>query len=547
MKFTFTPFFTFTLLFLSAGLLAQPCFLNQPTINSFADLNATQSVGQTFTACGDGVVTEITVSLRDSVGKVLTLELFNAADRLSALDTQLVYFGGAGEVSILLHRPFSVLDGEQYAFSFKGAAVNFNANDGDILPGGNVFRLTNGNFEDPGADLTFSLGIVPDACTQFQGAATQTFFLQDKGIGQVFTACATGALTEVSIEFTQVDDDTLFFDIVSVDSINGMPLYRQLILNPRVGETTIELETPFLVTDSVQYGFLLKTTANTNERTRVQVNNTNPYAGGTNIEIFGSNVLLPASFDMKFGVTIVRPINLIDQPTANSFANSSSAITVGQSFTAPKNGRISHIRFSTVEANLTEMRLDLNLGSDTRGADYSQVSTISGSGDHLIPLAQGFNVLEGETYSFSLTATNDATGNINGFNGNPYPGGQAFTINGGNVTPFGVDLDFSILMFEDDGVVSIGSAEDLSTQLYDAFPNPARDQFTVSYSLDQGREVSVQLYDMMGRQLRQVNKGRQPAGAYQETIDVANLPAGMYLYGIRTETGRSITKRIVIN
>lgn len=492
-------------------------------------------------------MTEITVSLRDSVGKVLTLELFNVADRLSALDTQLVYFSGAGEVSILLHRPFPVLDGEQYAFSFKGAAIVFNAASGDNQPGGNVYRLDNGNFEEPEADLTFSLGIVPDACTQFQGAATETFFLQHEGIGQVFTACATGALTEVSIEFAQVDDDTLFFDIVSVDSIDGMPLYRQLILNPKTGEMTIELETPFLVSDSVQYGFLLKTTANTSRRTRVQLNNTNPYAGGTNIEVYEGDVLLPANFDMKFGVTIVSPINLIDQPAANAFANSSSAISVGQSFTAPKNGRISHIRFSTVEDNLTEMRLDLNPGSDTRGADYSQVSTISGSGDHLIPLAQGFNVLEGETYSFSLTATNDATGNINGFNGNPYPGGQAFTINGGNVMPFGADLDFSILMFEDEGVVSVPDVGDLSTHLHDAYPNPASGQFTVSYSLDQSREVIIELFDLTGHHLRQIRKGPQPAGEYQETISLTNLPAGMYVYGLRTETGHSVIKRIVVN
>ena len=56
-----------------------------------------------------------------------------------------------------------------------------------------------------------------------------------------------------------------------------------------------------------------------------------------------------------------------------------------------------------------------------------------------------------------------------------------------------------------------------------------------------------QLYDLNGRQLRQLQKGRQPAGTYQETLNISNLPAGMYIYGTRTEAGQSAMKRIVVN
>jgi len=237
---------------------------------------------------------------------------------------------------------------------------------------------------------------------------------------------------------------------------------------------------------------------------------------------------------------------LIDQPETNAFFNSSSAISVGQSFTACKNGRVSHIRFNTEQGNLQEVRIDLNKGDNTLGADYSQTVKIEGAGDHLVPLFSSFNVLDGETYSFSITAVGEQTDNIFGFNGDPYPGGSTFTINNGAVTTFGSDLNFSILTFEDDGVVSVTQAEDLSIRLNDAYPNPASGTFTVPYSLDQSREVTIQLYDLNGRQLKRVVKGRQPAGTYQEEVNVADLSAGLYFYGIQTESGLSMTKRIVI-
>jgi len=111
------------LLLASADLAAQPCSIEQSVFSGVADVNATTIIGQTFTACGNGVITEIEVSVRDSVGQTLTFELFNADDRTMALDSQLVHVGDSGAVSVLLHEPFPVVDGQQYAFSFKGITV----------------------------------------------------------------------------------------------------------------------------------------------------------------------------------------------------------------------------------------------------------------------------------------------------------------------------------------------------------------------------------------------------------------------------------------
>jgi len=101
---------------------------------------------------------------------------------------------------------------------------------------------------------------------QSTSTSTEVATIDPDGIGQVFKPCAIGALTEVSIDFESVGDDSLYFDIVAVDNVDGAPLYRQLILNPKVGQTTIELETPFIV-DTVQYAFLLKTTESFTQQT----------------------------------------------------------------------------------------------------------------------------------------------------------------------------------------------------------------------------------------------------------------------------------------
>ncbi len=533
--------------------MAQPCYISQSLGDGTAPISFTEAVGQSFIACGDGVVTQVVLNLTDLETTELTFNMSAGENTLTREYTQQLDVQEDGEVVVLLDTPFPVTDGETYAFSLVGvsgedvSAVLRGAS-GNPYAGGVLFNIIGGVATVfSAADLQFSVSVLPAACTLVQREDNAFGNINNvRALGQSFTPCTTGAITELEFKFTERTASSFRLQL-SAGGNTLTPGYTQDFTSSTVGTQHVTLNTPFPVMAGETFSFsVLSLDAGADGiAARLAGFNGNPYPDGATFLTEGGVATVFGS-DQFFAITIAEMTCLIDQPETNAFFNSSSAISVGQSFTACKNGRVSHIRFNTEQGNLQEVRIDLNKGDNTLGADYSQTVKIEGAGDHLVPLFSSFNVLDGETYSFSITAVGEQTDNIFGFNGDPYPGGSTFTINNGAVTTFGSDLNFSILTFEDDGVVSVTQAEDLSIRLNDAYPNPASGTFTVPYSLDQSREVTIQLYDLNGRQLKRVVKGRQPAGTYQEEVNVADLSAGLYFYGIQTESGLSMTKRIVI-
>ena len=68
------------------------------------------------------------------------------------------------------------------------------------------------------------------------------------------------------------------------------------------------------------------------------------------------------------------------------------------------------------------------------------------------------------------------------------------------------------------------------------YPNPFNPQTTIEYSLAQGANVRLSIYDMMGREVKVLVNGHRPAGKHTVRFDASHLTSGSYLYRIRTET-----------
>jgi hypothetical protein len=81
-----------------------------------------------------------------------------------------------------------------------------------------------------------------------------------------------------------------------------------------------------------------------------------------------------------------------------------------------------------------------------------------------------------------------------------------------------------------------------SFSLKGAYPNPFNPTATINFTLPEMAKVSLNVYDVQGRQVAQLVNGLRQAGNHQVTFDGSNLASGVYLYtltaGSHTATGK---------
>lgn len=77
------------------------------------------------------------------------------------------------------------------------------------------------------------------------------------------------------------------------------------------------------------------------------------------------------------------------------------------------------------------------------------------------------------------------------------------------------------------------------------YPNPFNPSTSFGYTLDATMEVTVRVYDLLGRQVATLVDGMQQAGSYRVTFDASHLASGMYIYQLETPT-RVLSKRMIL-
>jgi len=63
-----------------------------------------------------------------------------------------------------------------------------------------------------------------------------------------------------------------------------------------------------------------------------------------------------------------------------------------------------------------------------------------------------------------------------------------------------------------------------------AYPNPFNARTTISYTLSEQAEVTLEIYDILGRRVETLVSQTQPAGLYQTTWNAGNVSSGAYFY-----------------
>ncbi len=65
------------------------------------------------------------------------------------------------------------------------------------------------------------------------------------------------------------------------------------------------------------------------------------------------------------------------------------------------------------------------------------------------------------------------------------------------------------------------------------YPNPFREHTTISYTLPQSEHVELEVYNILGQQVKTLVDTIQPAGNYSIIFRADSLPNGLYLYTLR--------------
>lgn len=140
------------------------------------------------------------------------------------------------------------------------------------------------------------------------------------------------------------------------------------------------------------------------------------------------------------------------------------------------------------------------------------------------------------TFSFTWTAPGSGTAYL-------YCALNA--VNNNNATTGDKTVATSLILTQSTtGIASIG--ERVSN--VSIFPNPASEYANVSYTLKENSDVTIELYDISGKNVSNWHMENQQAGKHNQAINLSelNLKSGIYSATIKAGNS-SIAKRLIIN
>lgn len=99
--------------------------------------------------------------------------------------------------------------------------------------------------------------------------------------------------------------------------------------------------------------------------------------------------------------------------------------------------------------------------------------------------------------------------------------------------------------------VATGVEEDNSTlptkfNLSQNYPNPFNPSTVIKYQVPQNSFVNINVYDVLGNQVRTLVREEKAAGSYDVKFDASNMPSGVYFYSIQAGAFTQTKKMILM-
>ena len=124
-----------------------------------------------------------------------------------------------------------------------------------------------------------------------------------------------------------------------------------------------------------------------------------------------------------------------------------------------------------------------------------------------------------------------------------------------NQSNHSVVIDYNTNMFKTlafimsfDNLTGVGN--DLETpssfSLHQNYPNPFNPTTTISFSVSELRNVSLKIYDILGKEVSTLVNENLAPGSYSVTFNASSLPSGMYFYKLQAGDFTSVKKMTLI-
>jgi hypothetical protein len=102
-----------------------------------------------------------------------------------------------------------------------------------------------------------------------------------------------------------------------------------------------------------------------------------------------------------------------------------------------------------------------------------------------------------------------------------------------------------------DIIISSMDEEEIFTNVTDYsleqnYPNPFNPTTTISYSIKQAGDVSLIVYDVLGREVATLVNESKAAGRYSVKFDASHLTSGVYFYSIKSEAYTQTKKLMLV-
>lgn len=181
------------------------------------------------------------------------------------------------------------------------------------------------------------------------------------------------------------------------------------------------------------------------------------------------------------------------------------------------------------QANTYNYRLTVtdNQGATGQTSGQIVVSDVSNQYVTVEPSSGAITPGGSETITLTLNAQN--------INEGTYTGQVNITTNGGNIT---IPIDY---------LVDVEILPDIPTEfsLSQNYPNPFNPSTSIEFSVPKTTNVSLKIFDMLGREVAVLLDGKKSLGAYKVNFNASSLASGIYVY--RLESDEFIdTKKFVL-